>query len=191
MASNLNEVVDILNAKKFAPDLCILDFRMPGVKGYETFQTLREAYPSFSFAVMSGVAEESDIQKIIETGVSGYLPKTMPGRAILKAIDMMLNGSKYIPHDETSRKLAPSYFSDALPLCAATKEKPKSIVKLTNRETDVLKFLCKGLSNKDIADELNLKTVTVKLHIRGILGKLGCENRTSAALKAREMGIVD
>lgn len=191
MASNLTEVVDILKGKKFVPDLCILDFKMPGMKGHESFESLLKAYPLYSFAVMSGVAEENDIKKILSLGVSGFLPKTLPGRVLLKAIDTMLEGKKFVPYEENGQTLSPCYFADLASSPVKEAEKIKTKIHLTNREEEVLRLLCEGKSNKDIAEVLNLKIVTIKLHIRGIFKKLECNNRTRAVIMARELGIVD
>ena len=183
MVSNLNEVVAILNEGKFLPDLCILDFRMPGMKGQESFARLIDSYPNQSFAVMSGVAETKDIETIISTGVSGFLPKTLPGRVLLKAIDDMLNGEKFIPYDPDKATTPMSCYSMERP------EKRKHVA-LTSREKDVLKLLCEGLSNREIADSLDLKIVTVKLHMRSIFKKLDCDNRTRVVLRAREWKVL-
>ncbi len=188
MASNLGEVVDVLKAHDFNPDLCILDFRMPGMRGYEGFQDLISAYPEHMFAVMSGVAEPDDIRKLLSLGVAGFIPKTLPGRLMLMAIDTMLQGNRYIPYEQDGKTLLPSYFSDKINSHDPATGKE---VRLTARERDVLKLLCQGKSNKEIADALSLKIVTIKLHVRGIFRKLKCGNRTLAAIRAKEMGVFD
>lgn len=182
MASDLHEVIDVLDKGSFIPDLCVLDYKMPGVKGCESFEALLKSYPNMRFSVMSGIAEQREIEKLLALGIAGFIPKTLPGRLLLKAIETMLAGQKYIPYEE-DKELMPTYFSD--------EEKNGKKVKLTGREKDVLQLLCEGKSNGEIADILSLKTVTVKLHVRGIFKKLECDNRTRAVILAKEWGVLD
>jgi two-component system nitrate/nitrite response regulator NarL len=133
----------------------------------------------------------------MEAGAVGFFPKTMSGRAILKAVELVLAGEKFIPVDPTTPSgMMPSYFNDhnrlavrpSLPLPQA--KAPQGPI-LTPREKDVLKELCLGKTNKDIARDLGLQIVTVKLHVRGICQKLKAENRTQAAVKAYQMGLAE
>jgi two-component system, NarL family, nitrate/nitrite response regulator NarL len=186
VVANLGDAVEHLrNVGRV--DLCILDYRMPGVSGYETFRELQAAFPQTAFAVMSGIAEEEEIERVLSTGVSGYLPKTLPGRALLKAIDVMAQGGKFVPNDGGSARLMPTYIGNA----PRPQPRLRPAIHLTGRERDVLRYLVEGRSNKDIAAQLNLKTVTIKLHLRGVFSKLGCSNRTQAVIKARELALLD
>lgn len=174
-------------------DLIILDLRMPGMNGLEGVKFLRENYPERRLALMSGVAEEADIRNALALGVVGYFPKTLSGKALLKGILQVLDGKPYIPMDDSGENLLPSYYNDA-PTSADKIVKEKSEKKehiiFTTRESEVLSFLINGASNKEIASELGLQIVTVKLHIRSICRKLNAKNRTQAALKARELGVL-
>lgn len=189
LASSMSAVVDILSRDGPPPDLCILDFKMPGMKGYGGLQELLNLFPDQAFAVMSGVAEPEDVQRILALRVMGFLPKTMPGRVMLQAIEAMLHGRKYIPYLQDAMTIMPSYINDEAPIVRKTLSSHNDNYHLTAREREVLKLLCEGKSNKDIAAFLNLKIVTIKLHVRGIFRKLNCDNRTRAALKAKEAGL--
>ena len=189
LASNLAEVIDLLNGHGQRPDLCILDFKMPGIKGHSGLEDLLDLFPEQSFAIMSGVAEPEDVERILTLRVNGFLPKTMPGRVMLQAIEAMLRGRKYVPYLHDAMTIMPSYMKDDIPVTQNTLTSHNDNFHLTAREKEVLKLLCEGKSNKDIANVLNLKIVTIKLHVRGIFRKLDCDNRTRAAIKAREMGI--
>lgn len=192
MAASLPEALKFLHTDNYRPDLVILDFKMPGMRGASSFENLIRKFPDYKIAVMSGVADTNDIEKVIDLGVSGYLPKTLPGRLMLDAIETMLAGQKFIPRDAKTDTIMPSTLSDigAYKTSAETGETVDHNVKFTGREKDVLRLLCQGLANKDIADQLGLQVVTVKLHIRGIFKKLDCENRTQAVLKAGQMGFI-
>lgn len=170
------------------PDLVLLDLQMPGMHGVRGFAQFRDSFPDTAVVLMSGVAEAEDVRQVLELGAHGYFPKTMSGRAMLKAIDLVLAGEKFIPVDPVTNWLLPSYFDDT-----SSSPRDKNIVsafKLTPREKDVLELLCRGLSNKDISERLGLQIVTIKLHIRGICRKLSVTNRTQAALKAASLGLV-
>jgi two-component system nitrate/nitrite response regulator NarL len=169
-------------------DLVLLDLRMPHMNGMEGFRRIREEFPQVKLALMSGVAEEHEVKTAMNLGAAGYFPKTLSGKALLRAIQLVLNGERFIPLDSETNAIMPSYHADA--------EREKIIyqnnqpVTLTPRETQVLAFLARGVSNKEIARELELQVVTVKLHVRGICRKLDAKNRTQAAIRARELGIV-
>lgn len=181
MAADLHEVVDVLNRGAVMPDLCIIDFLMPGMMGMDSIEALMKSYPAMDFAVMSGIAGKKDIDEILNSSVKGFLPKTLSGRHFLMAIDTMLGGQRFIPY-EPDKTVTPSFFGEY--------NKFKPDIKLTAREQEVLRLLCEGRSNRDIAEQLSLKIVTIKLHIRGIFQKLDCNNRTQATVKAREWGIL-
>lgn len=169
-------------------DLVLLDLRMPHMNGLEGFRRLRMEFPGLKVALMSGVAEEHDVRAAMDLGAAGYFPKTLSGKALLRAVQLVLSGERFLPLDSETNAIMPSHYPDA--------EREKLIyqdnhpVTLTPRETQVLAYLSRGVSNKEIARELDLQVVTVKLHVRGICRKLGAKNRTQAALRARELGLV-
>lgn len=199
---NLDDVFKTLdNATEF-PELVLLDFNMPGMDGLNGFAKFRETYPNIPVALLSGIAEPEDIQKAMDLGAIGFFPKTLSGRALLKAIELVLTGEKFIPVDSKTNGLMPSYYNDAttnkmpvsLPLKTNASISPSTLpvskIRLTPRENDVLICLCRGQANKDIARNLGLQDVTVKLHVRSICRKLEVTNRTQAVLKSFELGLI-
>ncbi len=180
-------------------DLILLDLRMPGMNGMEGFRSVRETYPDVPVALMSGIAEAHDVEAALGLGAVGYFPKTLSGKALLKAIQLVLTGEKFIPIDSKTNKVMPTYYDDggrkpSLDIYSGLKETQDGFSNggnssLTPREKEVLGYLARGASNKEIANELGLQVVTVKLHVRGVCKKLNAKNRTQAALKAQEMGI--
>lgn len=182
----------------YVPDLVLLDLRMPGMNGLEGFRRVRETYPKIPVGLMSGLAEPQDVRQAMEMGAIGYFPKTLSGKALLKAIQLVLAGERFLPIDHETNEVLPAYYGDGTrggagyaPLGGNGRGGKGDELRLTARESEVLGHLVKGLSNKDIADALNLQIVTVKLHVRGICRKLGAKNRTQAALRAREIGLAD
>lgn len=161
-------------------DFMLIDFSMPDMAGREAFQKLAKHPSNIPYAMMSGVAERDDIEFVMALGARGYLPKTMSGQVLIQAIDKMMAGQIYMPpHDPLS------LFAPPPPSSLQVKAQSVAIFQLTPREQDVLNLLEQGLSNNDIATTLNLRPVTVKLHVRGILRKLNLDNRTQAALWSR------
>ncbi len=202
-ASNLDDVFDMLSQSTDFPELVLLDLNMPGMSGLSGFARFRETFPQIPVALLSGVAEPADIQRAMDLGAIGFFPKTLSGRALLKAIELVLTGEKFIPVDSKTNGLLPSYYNDEtvnkmpvhLPLKTLSPTAPypsshTSRVRLTPRENDVLICLCRGQSNKDIARNLGLQDVTIKLHVRSICRKLEVTNRTQAVLKSFELGLI-
>lgn len=208
VAKNLAEAKETLD-HGYIPDLVLLDLQMPGMNGIDGFSDMLEAYPDILFGLMSGTAEDCDIQAVMDLGAAGYFPKTLSGKYLLNAIRLVLSGGRFLPLDERNRVL-PAYFSD-IPNRRAdghgtsattqyTKQyaddkkqhkrdrTPPSSQNLTPREEHVLSCLMHGDSNKEIARKLDIQVVTVKLHVRAICRKLGAQNRTQAVLKALENG---
>lgn len=202
-ASNLDDVFKMLHHANDLPELVLLDLNMPGMSGLTGFAKFRETFPKIPVALLSGVAEPEDIQRAMDLGAIGFFPKTLSGRAILKAIELVLTGEKFIPVDSKTNGLLPSYYNDEtlnkmpvnLPLKTSSSTAPyasvsASKIRLTPRENDVLICLCRGQSNKDIARNLGLQDVTIKLHVRSICRKLEVTNRTQAVLKSFELGLI-
>ncbi|MFA7276154.1 MAG: response regulator transcription factor [Pseudobdellovibrionaceae bacterium] len=200
--SNLDDAIAMTKEMSPQPDLVLLDLHMPGMHGLKGFSKFRENYPDIPVALLSGVAEAKDVQDAMDLGAVGFFPKTLSGRALLKAIELVLAGEKFIPVDSKTNGLMPSYYGDqqiprplsSLPLRTnsgmPSSLSPSSKVRLTPRENDVLACLCRGQSNKDIARNLGLQDVTIKLHVRSICRKLEVTNRTQAVLKAFEIGLI-
>ncbi|MBP9868038.1 MAG: response regulator transcription factor [Alphaproteobacteria bacterium] len=199
LAKDLGEAIECVERGNKAPDLVLLDLNMPGMNGLKGFAEFRKKFPDLPAALLSGVAEPEDVQEAMDLGAVGFFPKTLSGRALLKAIELVMLGEKYIPVDTVTGGLMPSYYSwsnspqpvKKLPIrtVGPATSSPPSGVSLTPREQEILSELCLGKTNKDIARDLDLQPVTVKLHVRGVCKKLGVTNRTQAVIKAFELGV--
>ena len=174
-------------------DAILLDYRMPGMKGLNGVRVLHEKYPDIPVVLLSGFAEHSDVEKAREMGASGYFPKTLSGKTIFQGLKKIIGGDEYFPIDHNTGTLMPSFISDDQDRPLGFSSGPQEsfltddFPRLTPRERQVLEFLVRGASNKEIAQILGLQVVTIKLYVRGICRKLGAKNRTQAALKAQKL----
>lgn len=190
LAQDMHCVMDIMDGEKDV-DLVLLDMRMPGMDGLNGLGRFRARYPGTPVALLSGLAEKSHVEQALKMGAAGFLPKTLSGKAMLGGIQKILGGERFVATDNNTGEIMPSYYDGGGGLQDSAQdhfEGQSEQAGLTPREKDVLTWLLRGASNKDIARALGLQVVTVKLHVRGICRKLGAENRTQAALKAQKMG---
>ena len=156
-------------------DLVLLDFNMPGMNGLSGLQRGLERFPNQQFAILSGSAPSRTAQEALDVGALGFLPKSMGAQSLLNAIRFMATGETYVP--------AELMRAEADVIDHPLKEQ------LSSREIEVLNGLCRGLSNKEIARELDLQEVTIKLHVRTLCRKVEAKNRTHAAMIAKEAGL--
>lgn len=195
VADDFHQAYDLLKEHK-GVDITLLDFKMPGMDGLRGLEAIRKDFPDTPVTLLSGVAEEKHVKKALEMGARGFFPKTLSGKALMKAIELILAGEKFLPINSETNELQPSYFNGGTlknsheDLSEKAQKKQDSEHNLTKREKEVLGYLVKGAPNKEIARALDLQIVTIKLHVRGICKKLNVQNRTQAALKAQKLGLV-
>jgi len=161
-------------------DLVLLDLDMPGMSGSTGIVRVRERHPETRVAVISGSVGAAKIRESLAAGACGYVPKTFTPDMILAAVRLMLSGAIYVPPDALTE--AGEAASEVRPGGASGT--------LTPRELEVLRLLTKGAANKEIARQIGVAEVTVKLHTRRILEKLGVRNRAAAAAIAVRTGLV-
>ena len=162
-------------------DLAILDLKMPGMAGVESLRAVREAYPETAILVLSGSDARNDVLGALSAGVHGYVVKSSPDAELISAIERVRRGQVYVP-PQLASPAAPEPAPPAAP-------PPAAFDGLTPRQKDVLRFLAKGKSNKEIARELDLAEGTVKIHLAAVLRFLKARNRTEAAVLAARFNI--
>lgn len=164
--------------------LALFDLSMPGVSGPESLGVIKETYPDVRVAIVSGSEERSDVLKAVATGLGGYVPKSLQDDEIVAALRDILDGRIYVPRFMTS---------SGSPATARTST-PEQIEKkwdtsggaakpISPRQRDVLDCVRRGLSNKEIARELDIAEGTVKIHLAALFSHFGARNRTELATR--------
>ncbi len=160
-------------------DIALIDLGMPGMDGVSGIRAFRAALPDLPVAIVSGTTDAAAIRSALAAGAIGYLPKTLEPATVVAALRLMLAGGTYLP---------PELLAGAV---TAVQEPSSGEAghALTPREQEVLDRIVQGASNKEIARELGVAEVTVKLHMRRILQKLGVRNRAGAVAVALARGL--
>ena len=161
-------------------DLIVLDLNLPGATGLSCLRHLRDVAPLTPILVVSGNDDPATMREVVMAGATGYVPKSAPRQVLIDAIRLIMGGGTYLPTAAVLASRQPPT-PDALPTNAGASEE------LTLRQKKVLRLLAKGLSNKNIARELQISEITVKAHVSLILKKLGVANRVQAAMEARKL----
>ena len=164
-------------------DLLLLDLSLPDADGLEGLKTLRETFPGLPVAIVSAHQARQLVLDAITLGAVGYIPKSTPREQLLAALQQILQGQLYLPAD-IMRRPPPR----AIPAAAGedSEDKPSRLPRLTDKQLDVLGCMSQGMSNKQIARELDIAETTVKTHVSAILRKLGATSRVHAIVMAGE-----
>ncbi len=180
LAPNGFEAVEMVEQK--SPDLVLMDLKMPGMNGVEATRRIRTHHPQVKVLVLTTYDDDEWVFDAIRAGASGYLLKDTPREAVINAIRGTVAGDSFID---------PAVAGKLLNQVASKQVQPTSLItdKLTQRETEVLQFLARGLSNAEIAAKLHLSEGTVRNHVSAIFAKLDVSDRTQAAIIAIQHGL--
>lgn len=183
-AANGEEAVQF--AKLTRPDVALMDLRMPRLSGVEATRRIRAAVPDCSVIVLTTFDDDDEVFEALRAGAAGYLLKGAPLEKISEAIRSVRRGDSFLQPSIAAKVVAE--FNRLSPWSAINRQ--NLLDPLSSREREVLRYLACGRSNKEIAQVLEIAEGTVKNHMTNILAKLGVLDRTQAALKAREMGLL-
>ena len=172
-----------LAAEHFDLDVVILDLALPGLNGMSAIAEFGRVRPELPVIVLSASEDARQAREALAQGALGYVPKSASRQTLVSAIQLVLNGEIYVP------PLILSETAAAKPMAQGVGPNPPRPL-LTDRQTDVLRRLSAGQSNKTIARDLDLSEKTVKAHITAIFRALNVINRTQAAAAGRGAGLV-
>lgn len=166
-------------------DLLILDLSLPGVTGTELMEEIVRRQPMLKILVVSGLADQESIMRVLQLGAAGFVPKSLDTELLSSAIDFVLKGGVYIPSKLLTERQKDGFFTRTAARLKAPESAPPH---LTDRQLDVLAQLAKGAPIKRICRELDLSEGTVKTHVAAIYRSFGASNRTEALIAARRAG---
>jgi DNA-binding NarL/FixJ family response regulator len=174
-AANGRDAVEL--TRKLRPDVVLMDLIMPVMDGLAAIIEIRRELPETEIVALTSVLEDSTVTEVVRAGAIGYLLKDASGEELVKAIKSAAAGQVHLSPQAAARLVRDVRAPDH----------PQA---LTSRETDVLKLLALGQSNKEIAQALAIGEKTVHSHVSNILAKLNVPSRTQAALYAIRTGLV-
>lgn len=185
-AGTLAEARQLLKKTGNRADAGVIDLSLPDGEGVELIKDLRDANPEFSTLVLTASLDRAEYARAVEAGAAGVLHKSADVDEIITSIRRLLNGESLFSTSE---------LVELLRLAGNTREQERearaNIEKLTPRETEVLKALAEGLSNKEIAEKLYMSVDTERTHMMNILNKLGVHSRLQALLFAARYGVIE
>ena len=195
-ATNGREAVE--RCRELGPDLVLMDVRMPEMDGIEATRRIKGELPTTSVLVVTTYDNPDYLFEAVEAGAAGYVLKDAPKSQLLGAVRRTLNGESPL-NQELAMQLISRFSREdherrepaASPVVAQHRgADAPALEALTPRELEVLGLLTRGMSNPQIAQELVISRATAKTHVERIIGKLNVSDRTQAALRAIELGLV-
>lgn len=171
----------VAQMKACMPDLVLMDIGLPGINGIEATQKIQSEHPQIKVMMLTSHEHEDEIFAALSAGANGYCIKDTPGERLRLAISTVADGAAWL--DPRIAKIFLGAFGTR-----NGAQQPEANSPLSHRETEVLKLMGDGLSNKEIADKLVISVSTVRTHVEHILEKLAVSGRTEAAVKAMRKG---
>jgi DNA-binding NarL/FixJ family response regulator len=159
--------------RQLRPDVTLMDLHLPTLSGVDAIRQIRGDTPDARIVVLTIYAGDEDIHQALHAGASGYLIKGMSHDTLLMAVRQVHRGSRYLPRTVAQ---------------ALQSRDPSSY--LSQREREVLQLMFQGMSNREIADALQIKEVTVKSHVSVILMRLRVSDRTQAVVEGLKRGLL-
>ena len=184
-ASNGQEAVEV--ATKVQPDVVLMDVRMPVLDGVRATRLLKQTLPKCRVIVLTTFDDDEYVFDALRTGASGYLLKDVASARLVEAIRATARGESILEPSVAAKVIAEfTRVSSMVP----SAQMEQLVEPLSERELEILALIAKGDSNREIAGQLFIAEGTVKNHVTHILSKLGVRDRTQAALRARELGLL-
>ena len=194
--------------RRLRPDLVLMDVRMPEMDGLQATRAIKAELPSVAVLVVTTYENPDYLFEALKAGAAGYILKDAPKRQLLGSIRRVLDGEAPLNQElaaQLIRRLAEGADptaqerrqqagqprqEPAVPPRPQGREAPPPLEALTPREVEVLQYLARGQTNPDIARTLSVSRGTVKVHVQHIIAKLGVSDRTQAAIRALDLGLI-
>lgn len=174
VSSNFSDGISMIHESDHL-DVVLLDVDLPGLTGINDVKRVVEVSGDGAVALFSGSVSATFVEKALQCGARGFIPKTLPLRALTSAIRLIAAGQVFVPSNIT--------FGDALGIAETDS-------RLNQVEKTILVCLAEGQVNKEIAFQMQMSESTVKMHVRTICRKLGARNRTHAVTLGRANGLL-
>ena len=194
-AANGREAVEL--CRELLPDLVLMDLSMPEMGGIDATRVIKAEYPRTGVLVLTAHADQEMLLEAVRAGAAGYVLKGVGPEELVGVVRATLGGESPVDQELVMR-LVRRLAEEAPPQAAPPPPGPSpgergepSPGSLTSRELEVLRHLAEGETNRRIAEELRLSLSTVKRHLERIISKLEVSDRTQAAVKAVELGLID
>jgi DNA-binding NarL/FixJ family response regulator len=182
-ADNGDEALEA--ARKYKPEIVVMDIAMPKMDGIEATRQIRERFPDTEVIVLSMHAKKAYIDQVLKAGAKGYVLKDSDEENLLSAIETVHNGGYYLDSPIADQVLS-DYFSDK-----SKRELKKQSDPLSEREREVLRLLAEGHSNQEVADTLYISRKTVENHRANIVRKTGIQGQVGLTKYAARIGLID
>ena len=183
-AGNGEEAIWLANARHL--DVIVMDVAMPKLNGLEATRQIKATSPEVAVLVLTAYDDDQYILAFLEAGAAGYLLKDASADDLIKGIRAVYSGESVL-HPVVTRKVI-DHFAQHATKRRAIEAEGSALVQLTERELDVLKLAARGMTNREIGDELSISARTVQVHLSNTFGKLGVGSRTEAVLYAVREG---
>jgi len=185
-ATNGREALALCRALR--PDLVLMDVRMPEMDGLEATRTIKREHPEIGVLIVTMHENPDYLFEAIKGGAAGYVLKDASRDELITAIHQALDGELPMDPDLATRLLR--RLADEAQERALARPSPQPELALTSHELEVLELLTQGQTNRGIARNLVVSTGTVRMHVKRVIEKLGVSDRTQAAVRAFELGLV-
>jgi two-component system response regulator NreC len=165
------------------PDIVLMDIGLQGMDGIETTRQIKRIYPQVDVLILSVYEDGSLLQSALQAGASGYIIKRSAAEELVAAIQAVSRGDMYI-HPAVTRLLVKNFSAGPAPAKGALQA-------LTHREVEIMRYIIRGFTNRQIAETLCISTRTVEGHRASIFGKLDLKNRVELVEYAEKNGLID
>jgi len=186
-AADGQEAVEL--CRRLRPQLMLMDWRMPRMDGLEAARQIKVELPRTIVLVLTAFEEPSHLSDALKAGAAGYVLKSAPIAGIIDAVRKALAGESPLDGEVAARLLL--RLVEEMPKDEAPEREEALVLRaLSPRETEVLRLVARGFTNQQISRSLFISVSTVKKHVRNVISKLGVSDRTQAAVRAVELGML-